>query len=109
MRPMKNTILRLMMAAVLCAGMSFAQGGKRGGRLADALDLSAEQKPKVEAILKEQREAMQAARKNNASKEDRKAIQEKTRTKLSEVLNAEQMQKFEKGAKKVKHRRKPDA
>lgn len=98
-----------MMAAVLCAGMSFAQGGKREGRMADALGLSADQRPQVEAILKEQRDAMQTARKNNASKEEMKAIQEKTRTKLSGVLNAEQMQKFEKGAKKLKQRRKPEA
>lgn len=106
---MKNTILRLMMAAVLCTGMSFAQGGKRQGRVADALGLTAEQRPQVEAILKEQREAVKAAREKNASKEEMKAIQQQTRTKLSSVLNAEQMQKFEKGAKKMRDRRKPEA
>ncbi len=105
---MKNTILKMMMMMTLVAGLSFAQGGKRGGRIAEQLGLSADQKPQVESILKEQREAMQTARKNNASKDDLKAIHQKTHDKLAGVLNAEQMQKFEAGAKK-KNRRKPQA
>lgn len=107
---MKNNILRLMMAVVLCTGLTFAQGGaRRGNRLADELGLSADQKPQVQSILKEQRDAMQAARKNNASKEDLKAIHQKTHDRLAGVLNTEQLQKFDASAKKMKQRRKPQA
>ena len=104
---MKNKILKMMMMVTLVAGLSFAQGGKRGGRMAEQLGLSEDQKPQVQTILKEQREAMQAARKNNASKDEMKAIHQKTHDKLAGVLNSEQLQKFEAGAKKMKHRRKP--
>ena len=106
---MKNKILRMMMMVTLMAGLSFAQGGKRGGRMAEQLGLSEDQKPQVQSILKEQREAMQAARKNNASKDDLKAIHQKTHNKLAGVLNADQLQKFDAGAKKMKNRRKPQA
>ncbi|MEO5954029.1 MAG: hypothetical protein ABIQ44_16330 [Chloroflexia bacterium] len=108
---MKNNIMRLMMAAVLCAGLTFAQGGgkRAGGRFAEQLGLSEDQKPQVQTIMKEQREAMQTARKNNASKDDMKAIHQKTHDRLASVLNADQMQKFEAGAKKMKQRRKPQA
>ncbi len=103
---MKRNILRFVMALTICAGLTFAQGGKR---MADRLGLTPEQKPQVEAILKEQREAMQAARKNNASKTDIQAIRQKTHDRLAGVLNAEQMQKFEKGAKRMHQARKPKA
>lgn len=106
---MKNTILRMMMMVTLVAGLSFAQGGKRGGRMAEQLGLSADQKPQVESILKEQREAMQTARQNKASKDDLKAIHQKTHDKLASILNADQMQKFDAGAKRMKNRRKPQA
>ena len=86
---MKTNTLRLMMALTLCAGLTFAQGGKR---MAERLGLSEDQKPQVEAILKEQREAS-------------KALHQKTRDRLSTVLNADQMQKLEKGQRKMKHRR----
>ena len=106
---MKNKILKMMMMVTLVAGLSFAQGGKRGGRMADKLGLSADQKPQVESILKEQREAMQTARKDNASKDDLKVIHQKTHDKLAGVLDADQLKKFDAGAKKMKNRRKPQA
>lgn len=103
---MKQNILRLMLAMSLCAGLTFAQGGKR---LAKALDLTEDQKPQVQSILKEQRDALETARKNNASKDELKAIHQKTHDRLAGVLNADQMQKFEKGQKKMRQRRKPQA
>lgn len=95
---MKKTMLVLTMAA----GLMFAQDGKRMEKF---LGLSAEQKPQVEAILKDQRTAVEAARKNNASKEDIQNIRKQTHDKLAGVLSAEQMQKFDNGAKKMRHRR----
>jgi hypothetical protein len=86
---MKQTTLRLMLALTLCAGLSFAQGGKR---MAERLGLSEDQKVQVEAILKEQREAS-------------KALRQKTHDRLSTVLNADQMQKLEKGQRKMHQRR----
>jgi len=106
---MKNIILKLTMTTLLIASLGLAQGGKRGGKMAESLNLSADQKPQVIAILKEQREATQAARKNNASKEDLKAIHEKTHNKLASVLDADQLKKFDTVAEKARQRRKPKA
>jgi hypothetical protein len=86
---MKQTTLRLMLALTLCAGLTFAQDGRR---MAERLGLSQDQKVQVQAILKEQREAS-------------KALRQKTRDRLSTVLNAEQMQKLEKGQRRMQQRR----
>jgi len=102
---MKNNILRLAISAVLFAGLTFAQGGRRPAGAGDQLGLSEDQKPQVQAILKEQREARTAARKNNASKEDLQAIQQKTRDRLSTVLNADQLQKFDAASKRTQRGR----
>ncbi len=100
---MKKTILTLLLATAF----SFAQNERRGDRLAEHLALSAEQRPQVEAILKEQRETLQTARKNNASRDEMKSIQKKTRERLAAVLTPEQMRKWEAGAQKLKNRRNP--
>lgn len=94
---MKNKIPHLLIGLTLCTGLIFAQGGKRFG---ERLGLSEDQKPQVQSILKEEREKLQAARKNNASRDEMKAIHQSTRDRLSSVLTSEQMQKFEKGARK---------
>ena len=77
--------------------------GMRGARpdLAKALDLTAEQKPKVDAIQKGANEKRKALREDTAlSQEDRrakiKAIQEDTTTQMKAVLTPEQFAKYEK-------------
>ena len=102
---MKTNILRLMMAAVLFAGLTMAQGQKRGRMMQD-LGLNEDQKSQVHSIMKERRAAAQAARSNNASKDELRAIHKRTHDRLAAVLNEEQMQKFEAGAKKQHKRRK---
>ncbi len=93
---MITNILRLLMATVLFAGLSMGQ----------ELGLNEDQKTQVQSILKEQHEAVQAARKNNASKDELQAIRQKTHDRVSGVLNPEQMQKFEAKAKKARRHRK---
>ena len=102
---MKTNILRILTATVLFAGLSMAQG-KKSGRMAQELGLNEDQKTQVQSILKEQHEAVQAARKNNASKDELQAIRQKTHDRMSGVLNPEQMQKFEAKAKKARRHRK---
>jgi Spy/CpxP family protein refolding chaperone len=105
---MKTTILRILLAATLAASLSFADGGKRGKRgNLDELGLSAEQKTQVETIMKEQRDALQAARRNNAQKQEMRAIAQKTRERLSTVLNEEQMKKFDENVKHGRGKRQP--
>ena len=77
--------------------------GMKGGRpdIAKALDLTDEQKPKVEAIMKSSMEKRKALREDTAlTPEDRKAkmktIQEETATQMKAVLTPEQFAKFEK-------------
>jgi len=77
--------------------------GMRGGRpdLAKILDLTDEQKPKVEAIMKDAGEKRKALREDTSlSQEDKrakaKAIQEDTTAKMKAVLTPEQFAKFEK-------------
>ena len=77
--------------------------GMRGGRpdLAKILDLTDEQKPKVEAIMKGASEKRKALREDTAlSQEDKrakaKAIQEDTTAQMKAVLTPEQFAKFEK-------------
>ena len=101
---MNTNFLRLLMAAVLFAGLALAQGHMRG-RMAQELGLNEDQKAQVQTIMKEQRAAAQEARKNNASKDDMRALRQKTHDRMAGVLNPEQMQKFEAKAKKAHKRR----
>ncbi len=83
---------RWMVGAVLLIGSFavFSQPGEAGKdwmewrleRLEKRLNLTAEQKPKVEAILKEQREKM-------------RAVHEETQEQLKQVLTPAQAEKFE--------------
>lgn len=77
--------------------------GMKGGRpgLARALDLTAEQKPKVDAIMKGSMEKRRALREDTAlTPEDKRAkmksIQEDTTAQMKAVLTPEQFAKFEK-------------
>ena len=98
------------MAAVLVAGLSFAQGaGKRDNRMVQDLGLNQDQRTQMQSIMKEQHQAMSDARKNNASKADRQALRMKTHDRVAGVLNPEQLQKFEASAKHRKGTRKPKA
>jgi len=80
------------------------RGGRGGGmmmtveRLEEAVGkLSAEQKPKIEAILAKVREQMQGLQ--NASQEDRRAkmteIMQASRTEIRAVLTPEQAKKYD--------------
>lgn len=68
------------------------QGGNKMERISQKLDLSAEQKPKVQAIFMQQREKFNA-------------IKKETRSRLQEVLSAEQMQTFDAMKAKRKEKR----
>ena len=77
--------------------------GMRGGRpdFAKTLDLTDEQKPKVDAIMKDAGEKRKALREDTSlSQEDRraktKALQEETTAKMKAVLTPEQFTKYEK-------------
>lgn len=104
---MKQQILRMTFGLALGAALVFGQGGGRraGERFLENLNLSEEQKPKVQAIMKEQREAMQAAREKQATREEMKAIQEQTHEKLKGVLTDEQMKKVDSARGKMRKRR----
>lgn len=79
-------------------GPRAGQAGDRLKKLAEELNLTADQKAKVEAAMKEQREAMQA--KKDATQEERRAAgkeaREKMNAKMKEILTAEQYAKWEK-------------
>ena len=88
--------------------------GMRGGRpdIAKALDLTDEQKPKVEAIMKGAGEKRKALREDTAlTPEDKKAkakaIQEDTTAQMKAVLTAEQFAKYEKMAQGMRGNRPP--
>lgn len=104
---MKQEILRITLGLALGAALVFGQGGgRRGGdRFLEKLNLSEEQKPKVQAIMKEQREALQAARQKNATHEEMKAIQAQTHEKLKGVLSEEQLKQMENARGKMRKRR----
>lgn len=84
-------------------------GGPRGpgmrsrpdfGRIAEQLNLTDDQKPKVKAILDDQQEQMRGLwQDQDMSREDRmakmKSIREDTDAKLKAVLTADQFQKFQ--------------
>ncbi len=101
---MKTTILILILTSTLC----FGQNPRRREGVAAQLGLSEEQRPKVQAIIKEQREAMKDARKKHASQDEMKALQQKSRERLAGVLTPEQMQKWEAGVKRRKNQRKSE-
>jgi protein CpxP len=76
------------------------QGGQRRGNIAEQLNLTAEQKPKVEVIMKEAGEKRRALREDTSltpeqKREKGQAIQQATTAKMKEVLTAEQFAKFE--------------
>jgi len=79
------------------AGAPGRPGGQFGGNL-DELNLTAEQKTKLEAFQQEQREKMQGLR--DAPPEERREkfqkLQEGTTAKMKEVLTKEQFEKWEK-------------
>lgn len=69
---------------------------ERFARMAEELKLTDEQKPKVEAVLKEQAEKMRALK--DATPDERrtegKALREEGAKKLKEILTPEQYEKF---------------
>ncbi len=88
-------------------GMGPEGGGRRGGRgmmnadrLAEQLNLTSEQKTKVDAILQDQRSQMMALRQDSSmSQEDRRdkmqGIQKTTHSKIRDLLTDEQKEKFD--------------
>lgn len=74
-------------------GDSECRHGKKMERMAKELNLTDEQKPQVEAIMKEQHEKKQAIRKE-------------TRSRLEPILTQEQLAKFDEMKKKRKEKHK---
>ena len=88
--------------------------GMKGGRpdIAKALDLTDEQKPKVEAIMKGASEKRKALREDTAMTPDDKkakgkALQEETSAQMKAVLTPEQFAKWEKMAQGMRGNRPP--
>ena len=74
-------------------------GPRMGGRMAEELGLSADQKTKFEAIMKDQAEQMKTLRDDTSlSQEDKrakiKAIREATNDKVKAILTADQYAKY---------------
>lgn len=84
-----------------------AQGGGRkgNGKLLEELALTEEQRPKVEAILQEQWEAMQDLRAKGGKRREMRSVVEKTRDQMKQVLTEEQYQKFEASLKERMRKR----
>lgn len=101
---MKSKILTLALSIFLAAGTLSAQKGRARNVAAD-LGLSEEQKPQVQAILKESREAAKKAREDKKGRGAMREIQQQTQEKLAKVLNEEQMQKWQAAAKERKGKR----
>jgi Spy/CpxP family protein refolding chaperone len=85
-------------------GPNGEQAGPRRGNIAEQLNLTAEQKPKVEAIMKEAGNKRKALREDTSltpeqRREKAQALQAETKAKLKDVLTAEQLTKFEEMAK----------
>jgi Spy/CpxP family protein refolding chaperone len=102
-----GTMLALAQAAPEGGGMGSQEGGRRGrgmmnaDRLTEQLNLTPDQKTKVEAILQDQRSQMMALRQDSSmSQEDRRdKMQEITKTssgKIRDILTDEQREKFDK-------------
>lgn len=75
-------------------------GGPGGGKIAEELNLTAEQKPKVAAVMKEAAEKRKALADDTTLSQDErrekmKAIAEATKAKMKEILTAEQLAKME--------------
>jgi periplasmic protein CpxP/Spy len=88
-------------------GMGPQGGERRGGgmmtadRLAEQLNLTPDQKTKVDAVLQDQRSQMMALRQDSSmSQEDRRdkmqGIQKTTHGKIRDLLTDEQKEKFDK-------------
>jgi Spy/CpxP family protein refolding chaperone len=105
---MKNKILTLALSIFLAAGTLAAQGGRGKQAIAD-LGLTAEQKPQVQAILSESREAAKKAREENKGRTAMREIQQQTQEKLGKVLTPEQMEKWQTAAKERKGKAKAKA
>ena len=97
--------MTLALSCFLAAGLFGAQGGRGKNAMAD-LGLTEEQKPQVQAILKESRESLKKAREENKGRPALLEIQQQTQEKLSKVLNEEQMQKWQAAAKERKGKKK---
>lgn len=109
----KFTVLVLTLASLIVGGVALqaqnAEGGKRGGpggpggrmdpaarleQMAQALNLTAEQKTKLKAIFEEQQKEMEAIPADQR-REKMREVMMKYREKIAAVLTAEQKEKFE--------------
>ena len=88
-------------------GAPGAPGGQRSeaakerlNKLSEELKLTDEQKPKVEALLREQQEKMRGSRGSTTTPEERrekmKAVREEMTKKMQSILTPEQFSKWEK-------------
>jgi Spy/CpxP family protein refolding chaperone len=94
------------------AGAPPAGQPPRGGfeRIAEQLNLTADQKPKVQSIMEAQRQKVRDLRQDTSlTAEDRKAkikaVQEDTATQMKAVLTADQFQKWQDMQSRMRNRR----
>ncbi|MDX2267694.1 MAG: hypothetical protein NW208_06280 [Bryobacter sp.] len=99
-------ILKFTLGLVLALsiGMGQEQTGRRlgDGKALEALNLTEEQKPKVQEIFAAQREALKDIRATGGGRQALKKVQDDTHAKLKEVLNEEQMKKYEELRKEMR-------
>ena len=131
MKTTKTMLIAALAAGALLAGVSSMRAadtnapaggppagergpGMRGGRpdFAKALDLTDEQKPKFDAIMKGSMEKRKALREDTSlSQDDKRAkgksIMEDTNTQLKALLTADQFSKWEKMAQGMRGNRPP--
>lgn len=102
--------MRLLLAFILAclihspAHAEQKKHSERFEKFSQKLQLSEEQKPQVKAILKKTRTKLEAMR--EANHQERKALHEQTRGKLSKVLTADQLKQMDELHKKRREKRK---
>ena len=120
MKLIKTSVATVALATLLAGSLStYAQtstnGAARQGmrgvegqmtRLSEDLKLTADQKPKVKALLEEQNKKRQELRaEGTPDRTKMQALQEETTKKMKEVLTAEQFTKYEEFIKTQRNRR----
>ncbi len=87
--------------------------GRRGGgfeRMAQALNLTEEQKSQIQPILQQQRQKLEALRNDNSLSQQQKReqfqqIREQTRSQINAILTPDQQQKMQQMEQQMRQRR----
>ena len=105
-----NQLIAIVISLLLVSSMAFADGkhkGKHKDRLISKLELTEEQKQPVADILKEQWKKGREIRHSAFVEQIRpqmEALHEETRLRLTDILNEEQLQKYDELSSR-KHKR----